>query len=114
MSADKDLLLEMESERMCAAGITDWTLSRFTDSDIDGVATGRYRTIDEGESLADVLEAVRCAAMGIPRDVDEDKCPDCEMTGTHSEGCWLSRDLGPEVDDGGVEDIERENDRRIL
>lgn len=73
---------------------SSWDLMGFTDSDIDGVAVGRYRTIDEGEDLSEVLEAVKCAEMGVPRDVDE-------------------RDVdvdGPDVDDGGVEDIEHETD----
>jgi hypothetical protein len=40
-----------------------WTLGRFTDSDIDGVAVGRYQTIEDGETVLELMEALR----GLPR-----------------------------------------------
>jgi hypothetical protein len=35
-----------------------WTLGKFTDSDIGGVAVGRYRTIEEGETLDELKSAL--------------------------------------------------------
>lgn len=64
ISADNEIRLDIESDGY-------WIVGRFTDSDVNGVAVGRYRSIDEGEDLSEVLEAVKCAEMGIPRDVDE-------------------------------------------
>jgi hypothetical protein len=35
-----------------------WSLGKFTDADIDGVATGRYRTVDEGETIEELKIAL--------------------------------------------------------
>lgn len=49
-----------------------WQLSALTDSDIAGVAVGRYETVDEGDTLREVPEAIRCAELGIARLVEDD------------------------------------------
>lgn len=52
-----------------------WALGKFTDSDIDGVATGRYQTVSEGETLAELeKELVGEGAM-------EWECPNCGESG---------------------------------
>ena len=33
-----------------------WELGRFTDSDIDGVARGRYESVTEGETLEELIQ----------------------------------------------------------
>ena len=46
-----------------------WELGRFTDSDMetDQGAVGRYQTIDEGEHLHEIMEAIRCAELVVER-----------------------------------------------
>lgn len=63
-SADQQLFLEINGQ--------EWYLSEFTDSDVAGVAVGRYETVDEGDSLREVPEAIRCAELGIARLVEDD------------------------------------------
>lgn len=36
-----------------------WTLGKFTDSDIDGVAVGRYRHLEDGGTLEELQAALR-------------------------------------------------------
>lgn len=65
LSKDKQLHLCITSD--------GWQLERFTDSDVDTewgpVAQGRYKTIDEGEHLHEIMEAIRCAETGTERQV---------------------------------------------
>lgn len=66
LSKDSGLYLEIEPH-------IGWELGKFTDSDVDTewgpVAQGRYRTIDEGEHLHEIMEAIRCAELGTEREV---------------------------------------------
>lgn len=108
-SWDSTLAMQSPGEfRLDIGADHSWTIGRFTDSDVDGVAVGRYRTIDEGEDLSEVLEAVKCAEMGIDREYGAD-----DALAAH-EATQIPRDVderdvdGPvEIDDGGVEDLER-------
>lgn len=105
-SWDSSLAMESHGELRLDIGADDsWTIGRFTDSDIDGeggpVAVGRYQTIDEGNDLSEVLEAVKCAEMGIPRDVDERDLDDRDVDGPVDDAR-----RGPDM----VEDIEVEGE----
>lgn len=65
LSPNEDLMLQVAKDG-------SWELLQFTDSDVAGVATGRYDTVDEGDSLREVPEAIRCAIAGTVRDVEDD------------------------------------------
>lgn len=64
-SSDGNLMIDVDFDG-------SWELSAFTDSDVAGVATGRYQTVDEGDSLREIPEAIRCAERGEARLVEDD------------------------------------------
>ena len=55
-------LTTSDYERQVTFSGTGWILGRFTDSDVNGVAVGRYETVEEGEGLEDLLQAIGRAA----------------------------------------------------
>lgn len=63
ISKDSELRLEVNSE--------GWELGRFTDADVETEwgpqAVGRYQTVDMGEHLQEIPEAIRCAEKRIER-----------------------------------------------
>jgi hypothetical protein len=68
ISKDSDLCLDVFDGG-------DWCLRRFTDSDIETEygtrAVGRYETIDEGEHLHEVMDAIWCGETRTERQVEE-------------------------------------------
>jgi hypothetical protein len=64
-----------------------WSLQRFTDADIDGVATGRWQDLDiEGDTLKELLDALRkIATEASERQSDARAAQTRNWPGGHSE-----------------------------
>ena len=52
-------LVNPDYEYQVAFGDQYWTLGEFTDGDIDGVAVGRFRYVDEGTTLVELQAALQ-------------------------------------------------------
>lgn len=71
-----------------------WALGSFTDSDVDGIAVGRYRTFAEGSELSELEAAIkgamRCAVCGCHT---TDACEHCGDPSCFSHArSWEDRD----------------------